>query len=85
MHHKTTQVLVMNISNQPLYILHCQKLGYVLDIYYNNYFLANAKSSLNSVTFSPKTLQFFEYESFYIPISTNPFIETRLDNGVKVY
>lgn len=40
--HTTTKILVSNISDCPLRILQHQKLGYIVDIYYENYFLADA-------------------------------------------
>ncbi len=84
-HHDITKVLVRNTSNQPLCILHHQKLGHVVDICYDNYILINAESTLNSVTFLPQTSPFFEHESSYIPTPANPSMESRLDNKVRVY
>ncbi len=42
--HKTLKVLVKNMSDQLLRISHWQKLGYIIDICYDNCFLANAKA-----------------------------------------
>lgn len=83
--HETTKVLVRNTSDQLLHILRHQKLGYIVDIYYNNCFLANAKSALNSAFFSLQASPFFKHELSCIPTPADPFIETRLNNGVKVY
>lgn len=41
MNYETTKVLIKNTSNQLLHILRCQKLGHVVNIRYDNYFLAN--------------------------------------------
>lgn len=41
--HETSKVLVKNMSDQRLYILCRQKLGHIIDIYYDNCFLANTK------------------------------------------
>lgn len=84
-HHDTKKVLVMNTSKRPLLILCCQKLGYIVDIYYNNRFLADTKSTFNSATVPPQIAPFFEHEFSCTPTATNPSIETRLDNEVRVY
>lgn len=83
--HETTKVLVKNTSNQPLRILRCQKLGHVVDIRYDNYFLADTKSALNSATFPPQASLFFKYKLSCISIPADPSMKTRLDNGVRVY
>lgn len=80
--HETIKVLVKNTFNQLLYILRRQKLGQIVDICYNNYFFANAKSALHSATFPLKTLPFFEHELSCTPKPTDLSIKTRLDNGV---
>ena len=43
--HKTLKVLVRNTSDQPLRIAHRQKLGHIVNISYNNCFLADADST----------------------------------------
>lgn len=43
--HETLKVLVKNTSDRLLRISRQQKLGYIVDIHYNNYFLADAKSA----------------------------------------
>lgn len=83
--YKLTKVLVRNISDWPLCILPQHRLGYAIIIYYNNCFFIKAKSTLHNAIFSKKALPFFEHEFFYILIPLDPFIKTRLDNGVKIY
>lgn len=85
MHHNTRKVLVKNTSDRPLRILRCQKLGHVINIWYNNCFLADIKSVLYSATVPPQTTPFFEHELFSAPTPTNPSMETTLDNGVRAY
>lgn len=84
-HLKTTKILVKNTSDQPLRILRRQRLGHVIDIHYNNCFLADARSDFNSVTVSPKVAPFFKHKPSCIQTSTNPFMKTRLDNEVGIY
>ena len=52
--HKTSKVLVRNKSDWPLYILRQQKLDHIIEIRYDNCFLADAKSALQSATVSLK-------------------------------
>lgn len=85
MHHDIKKVLVTNISKRLLRIFRCQKLGHIVDICYDNYFLADAKSAFNSATVLPQTASFFEHELSRIPTPANPSMETKLDNGMRVY
>lgn len=85
MYHKTTKVLVRNTFNQSLCILCRQRLSYIVDIYYNNCFLANAKSTFDLATVLPQTALLFVYKLSYTLISIDLSMETRLDNEVKVY
>ena len=62
MHHDTKKVLVRNTSDRPLRILHRQKLGHVVDIWYNNCFLADVESAFNSATVLSQAALFFEHE-----------------------
>ena len=84
-HHNTTKVLVRNTSDQPLRILRHQKLGHVIDIRYDNCFLADAKAALNSAIIPPLTAPFFEHKPSCASISTDLYMEKTLDNEVKVY
>ena len=84
-YHDTKRVLVRNTSERPLRISCCQRLGHIVDIRYNNCFLADAKSAFNSVTVPPQTAPFFEHELSCTLTPANPFMETRLDNKVRVY
>lgn len=85
MHHDTKTVLVKNTSERPLRILRCQNLCNIVDICYNNGFLADAKFDFNSATVLPLIVLFFEHELFYTLTFVDLSMETRLDNGVKVY
>lgn len=85
MYHDTIKILVKNTSDRPLHKLCCQRLGHIVDVCYNNCFLVNAKSALNSATVLSQTAPFFEYELSCTPIPTNPSMKTSLDNKVRVY
>lgn len=84
-YYNTTKVLVWNISDQSLHISCHQKLDYIVDIYYNNYFLADAKAAFNLTTILFLTILFFEHKSFYTPTTTDLSMEKIRDNEVKVY
>ena len=85
MHHDTKRVLVRNTSKRLLRISRCQRLSHIVDIHYDNCFLADVKSAFNSATVSPQTAPFFEYELSCTRTPADPSMETRLDNGVRVY
>ena len=85
MHHEIRKVFVRNTSDRPLRISHRQKLGHVVDIWYDNCFLADVESVFYSATVSPQTAPFFEHKLSWVPTPTNPSMETILDNGVRVY
>ena len=85
MHHDIKKVLVKNTSDRPLRISRRQRPGHIVDICYDNCFLTNAKSAFNSVVVTLQTTLFFEHKLFYTPTLTDPSMETRLDNGVRVY
>lgn len=57
----------------------------MIDICYNNCFLADNKSAFNSATIPPQTAPFFEHKLFCTLRSANPSIKTRLNNGEKMY
>lgn len=84
-HHETTKVLIRNTSDRPLRILRCQRLGHVVDIRYDNCFLADAEPAFNLATVPPKAAPFFEHELSCTPTPTDPAMETRLKNGMRVY
>lgn len=60
-------------------------MGHVIDIWYNNCFLADVKSVFYLATVSSQTMPFFKYKLSCILTPTDPSIETPLDNGVRVY
>ncbi len=57
----------------------------MVNIRYDNWFLADAKSAFNSSTVLPLTAPFFEHKLSCTSTPTDPSMETALDNGVKVY
>lgn len=85
MHYDTKKVLVRNTSDRLLRILRHQKLGHIVDLWYDNCFLADIKSAFNSATVSLQTAPFFEHKLFWASTPTDPSMETTLDNEVRVY
>ena len=85
MHHDTKKVLVRNTSDRPLRISRHQRLGHVVDIRYNNCFLADTKTAFDSATILPQTAPFFEHGLSCTPTFTDPSMVTILENGVRVY
>lgn len=83
--YKTMKFLVKNTSNWLLCIARRQKLDYAINIYYDNCFLNEIESIFHIPAFPPKILPFFKHELFCILMPTNLFIETQLDNSVKIY
>lgn len=80
-----SKVLVKNTSNESLSILYHHKLGYLIDIIYNNYFLTNTQSAFDIITslllsYHPPSCS---SNSFFLAIDFS--IKTVLDNEVKVY
>ena len=84
-HHDTKKILVRNTSDRLLRISRRQKLGHVVDIWYDNCFLADVESAFHSATVPPQTAPFFEHELSCAPTPTDQSMETTLDNGVRVY
>lgn len=84
-HYNTKKLLVRNIFDRLLRILHCQRLEHIVDICYNNCFFANANFAFDAIAVISQTTPFFKHKLFCIPTPTNPSIETRLDNRARVY
>lgn len=83
--HQISKVLIRNISCQMLYISRRHKLGHLIDIVYENYFLANIYSAFN-IVISPSLLQHLSnYNRSPFFLLTDSFQETILSNGVKIY
>lgn len=79
------KVLVKNASNQMLCILYCHKFGYLINIIYDKSFLIDAHFAFDSLT-SPLSSQQYLNLNTRLPFwPINSFIETILDNGVRVY
>lgn len=83
--HTTTKILVSNTSDRSLRIPQHQKLGHIVDICYENCFLAEAQATFNSAAFSPRAQPFFDLHAEVALASRDTLIETQLDNGVRVY
>lgn len=83
--YETTKVLVRNTSDRAFCISRWQRLGHVVNICYDNYFFTQAESVLQAAAFPPKASPFFKYKSSCTPDPTNPSMEMRLDNSVRVY
>lgn len=85
MYHDTEKILVKDTTEQPLCILHCQKPGHIVDICYDNCFLADAECIFNLITVSLQTAPFFEHKISCTLTPTDLSIETKLDNKIKIY
>lgn len=83
--HETLKVLVRNTSDQSLRILRWQKLGHIIDIYYDNCFLANADSTFQFATCLSRIQLFFKQEPSLAPNPIKHLMETKLHNGVRIY
>lgn len=79
--YQTSKVLIRNTSIETLRILCHHKLGYLIDITYDNCFFTNIQSGFDAATFTPLLYQLLGRNNKL----TNPFLETVLDNEVKVY
>ena len=83
--HQTSKVLVRNTSSKTLCIPRRHKLGYLIDIAYDNCFLTNIQSALYAATSLPSSYRPLGHSDKPPLLPTNPFLETVLDNGVNVY
>ncbi len=83
--YKTSKVLVRNDSSQTIRIPHRHRLGHIVDIAYDNYFLTNAHSIRDAATSPPSSqhLPSPDASSSFLPSDSS--LETVLSNGVKVY
>lgn len=79
------KIFVKNISKRPFRISLSQKLGHVVNIWYNTCFLTDAKSAFYSATVPSQTLPFFKKELSCTPTPIDPSMETKLDNKESVY
>lgn len=83
--YKTSKVLVRNTFDWLLRISRWQKLGYIVDIRYNNCFLADTKSAFQSATILPRIQPLFEQKPSLAPNPTEYSMETKLHNRIRVY
>ena len=80
----TTKILVSNSSDRPLRIPWHQKLGHIIDICYENCFLADAQVTFDSAAFSPRAQPFFDLHAGIALAPTDTAIQTQLNNDVRV-
>ncbi len=83
--YRISKVLVRNASNESLRIPYRHKLGHLIDIAYDNYFLTDTQSALDVATFPPSSYQPPSCSVDSPFLATNPSMETVLDNRVKEY
>lgn len=83
--HQTSKVLVRNASSETLYIPRRHKLGHLIDIAYENYFLTDSQSTLDAATSPPSSYRPSGRNDKFPLLATDPSLETVLDNGVNVY
>lgn len=53
MHYETKKILVRNTFDRPFRISRCQRIGHVINIWYNNCFFGDVKSTFYLVTVPP--------------------------------
>lgn len=58
--HITTKIQVSITSDRPFRIPQHQELAHIVEICYENCFLANAQASFDSTAFPPKVQPFFD-------------------------
>lgn len=83
--YEISKVLVRNTSDQLLRILRRQKLGHIIDIHYDNCFLADANSAFQSAACLPRIQLLFKQKP---PLAPNPIehlMKTKLHNKVSIY
>lgn len=83
--YQTSKILIKNASNETLLISCRHKLGPLIDIAYNNYFLTNTKFTLDAATSPPLSYQPSVYSNNSPFLSINCSLEIVLDNGIEVY
>ena len=83
--HKISKVLVKNTSDYLLHIPYYYKLGYIIDIVYDKCFLADTQITIDLTAFSPTAQLFLDHSARLAPVPENVFMETQLDNRMKVY
>lgn len=85
MDYKTSKILIRKASDWPLCILGQQKLGHLLDIAYENYFLKDTKSAYDTAAISLSLHFFFNLSAEPILPPTDSLMETVLKNGIRIY
>lgn len=84
-HYDTKKVLIRNTFDCLFHISHCQRLGHILDICYNNCFLADTDFVFDIVAVLSQTTPFFEHELSCTLTPIGPSMKMILDNGVRIY
>ena len=83
--HQTSKVLVRNTSSHTLHIPRCYKLGHLIDIAYENYFLADTHFISDAATSPPSSQYLSSHDASSSLLPTDSSLETVLSNGVRVY
>ena len=84
-YHKTSKILVRNISDCPLHISYCQKLSHIIDIIYDNSFLIDTQTAFDSAASLLAILPFLDLGARLALMPANKFMKTQLNNKVRVY
>ena len=83
--HQTSKVLVRNTTRDTLRILHRHKLGHLIDIAYENRFLADTHSVCDAATSPPSSQHLSNHDAGSSLLPTDASLETVLSNGFRVY
>ena len=85
MDYETSRILVKNASDWPLHVPRRHKLGHLLDMTYNNYFLIDTQSAYNAASVPPSSHSFSDLSAGPALPPADASIETVLENGIRVF
>ena len=83
--HQTSKVFVKITFNESLCILCRYKLGYLIDIVYDNCFFTNIQSVFDALISPLLSYQPSSRNNNFLFLLIDPFLKKVLDNKVKVY
>ena len=83
--HETSKILVRNGSSQAIRVSRRHRLGHIVDIAYENCFLADAYSVRDAATSPPSSQNLLKPDAVSSLLPSDSSLETVLSNGIKVY
>ena len=85
MDYETSKILVRNASHRPLHVFCRHKLGYLLDMVYENCFFINTQSACDATFVLSSSHSFSNLSAGPTLSPTDASLETVLKNGIRVY